>query len=363
MSEDARIMELEEELRKTPYNKATQHHIGLVKAQIAKLREKMEKKAAGKGAGTGYSIKKTGDATVVLVGYPSVGKSTLLNRLTNADSKVAAYEFTTLEVIPGLLEYNHAKIQVLDVPGVVKGASAGTGRGKEVLAVMRAADMVLILVDVQHPGHLKILKKEVYDAGVRLNEKIPDVAIRKTARGGIVIGKICSLTKTTEETLKSVAREFGMVNAEVTIREDITVDQFIDAIEKNKVYVPAIVALNKIDLVNEKKLEQLVSSISPDICVSSEKDTNLDSLKRMIFERLEFINIYCKQVGKRADLNEPLIIRGECTINNVCQKLHRDFIRRFRFARVWGKSAKFPGQKFGLDHCLKDRDIIEIHVR
>src|SRR3989344_7851950 len=138
MNEEERIRELEEELKKTPYNKATQHHIGLIKAQIAKLREKIEKKAAGRGATKGYTIKKTGDATVVLVGYPSVGKSTLLNKLTNAESKVASYEFTTLQVIPGLMEYKNAHIQVLDVPGVVKGAAAGTGRGKEGVSAMRA---------------------------------------------------------------------------------------------------------------------------------------------------------------------------------------------------------------------------------
>ncbi len=362
MDEEERIKELEEELRKTPYNKATQRHIGLVKAQIAKLREKMEKKAAGRGATKGYSIKKTGDAAVVIVGYPSVGKSTLLNTLTNAESKVAPYKFTTLQVIPGLLDYKHARIQILDVPGVVKGAAAGTGRGKEVLAVMRSADLVLILLDVQHPGHLKILQKEVYDAGIRLNGKPPDISIRKTSRGGIVIGKIRRLT-VSEETLKDVAREFGIVNAEIIVREDITIEQFIDVIEKNKVYVPAIIILNKIDLVNEKKSGQLINSLSPDVCISAEKDINLDNLKKLIFEKLNFISIYCKQAGKKADLNEPVIMRMGCTIQDVCSKLHKDFIKKFRFARLWGKSAKFPGQKFGLEHVLQDGDVVEVHVK
>ena len=363
MNEEERIRELEEELKKTPYNKATQHHIGLIKAQIAKLREKIEKKAAGRGATKGYTIKKTGDATVVLVGYPSVGKSTLLNKLTNAESKVASYEFTTLQVIPGLMEYKNAHIQVLDVPGVVKGAAVGTGRGKEVLSVMRAADLVLILLEVQHPSHLKILKNEIYGSGVRLNEKMPNVTIRKTSRGGIVIGKTCKLTKTTEETVKSVAREFGIVNAEVIIREDITIDRFIDVIEKNRVYVPAITVLNKVDLVNEKKLEQLVASLNPDICISAEKEVNIDNLKRLIFDKLNFISIYCKQVGKKTDTNEPIIMKRGCTVSDVCSNLHKDFVRKFRFARVWGKSAKFPGQKFGLEHKLENNDIVEVHVR
>ena len=124
------IKEFEEELKKTKYNKKTQHHIGLVKAKIAKLRERQESRGKGGKKGEGYSVRRSGDATVLLLGFPSAGKSTLLNALTNAESETGAYAFTTLTVIPGTLEYKHAKIQVLDVPGIVKGASDGTGRGK-----------------------------------------------------------------------------------------------------------------------------------------------------------------------------------------------------------------------------------------
>ena len=106
---DRKVKELEEQLSTTKYNKSTQHHIGLVKAQLAKLKEDYKRKAAAKGGGTGFSVRRTGDATVIMVGFPSVGKSTLLNSITNANSPVGAYAFTTLTCIPGLLEYNHAK--------------------------------------------------------------------------------------------------------------------------------------------------------------------------------------------------------------------------------------------------------------
>src|SRR3989344_5754784 len=104
-SHDKRVKELEEEISKTKYNKKTQAHIGLVKAKLAKIKEEHQKKASSKGGGTGFSVRRSGDATVIMVGFPSVGKSTLLNTLTNANSPVAAYAFTTLTCIPGLLEY------------------------------------------------------------------------------------------------------------------------------------------------------------------------------------------------------------------------------------------------------------------
>ena len=125
--EDA-IKEVEAEIAKTQVNKHTEYHIGKLKAKIARLKDEQEKRRAtsGGGGGKGYSVKKSGNATVALVGFPSVGKSTLLNRLTGAESEVGAYDFTTIDVVPGIMEYNSAKIQILDLPGLIRDAS---GRG------------------------------------------------------------------------------------------------------------------------------------------------------------------------------------------------------------------------------------------
>lgn len=56
-----------------------------------------------------------------------MGKSTLLTMLTGTTSEVASYEFTTLTCIPGVIHYNDAKIQLLDLPGIIEGASQGKG--------------------------------------------------------------------------------------------------------------------------------------------------------------------------------------------------------------------------------------------
>ncbi|MBI2565074.1 GTP-binding protein [Candidatus Woesearchaeota archaeon] len=356
------IEELEAEMRKTQYNKATEHHFGVIKARIAKLREAIEKKQASKKAGEGFSVKKSGNATVVLLGFPSVGKSTLLNKITGANSEVGAYEFTTLTVIPGVLEYNHAKIQILDVPGILEGASKGRGRGKEVLSMIRAADLVLILIDALHPEHYSVVLKEIAATGIRINQQPPDIKIIKKARGGINIGSTVKLSLN-KETIEGILKEFKLNNADIIIRQNATIDQLIDAVEKNKSYLPAVSIITKADLVNEDQLNKLIEKIKPDLVISAQKEKNIEELKKIIYQKLRFIRIYLKEIGKKADLEEPLIVRKGATIEAICKNIHRDLIKRFKYARIWGFSVKFPGQIVkNLNKELDDKDIIEIHT-
>ena len=359
----ARIKELEDELRKTKYNKRTQMHIGLLKAKIAALKERSVARQKGKGKTYSYDVRKTGDGTVIMIGFPSVGKSTLLNALTNAESKTAGYAFTTLKVIPGLLEYNHAKIQLLDVPGIVQGAADGTGRGKEVLSVSRGADLVLILIDAMHPKHYDVILKELHKTDLRINREKPDVKIIKTSKGGIRIGSTVKLKKISVNTIKAIMNELRITNADITIRQDISDDELIDVIEGNKIYVPSLTVLNKIDAVPEATLKKLVKDLKPDLLISAEKRINLEELKELIFRKLRLIRLYLKEPKQKPDMDEPLIMFENATIGDVCNKLHRDFYDKFRFARVWG-SSKFDGQMIvKKEYVLKDNDILELHIR
>ncbi|KKP33898.1 MAG: Small GTP-binding protein, partial [Candidatus Woesebacteria bacterium GW2011_GWE2_31_6] len=180
------IEEIQEILRKTPHHKATNGFIGAMRAKIARLKDKeVETSGKGGGSGGGFTVKKQGDATVVLIGPPSAGKSTLINSITNAESKVAAYAFTTVSVIPGMLKYKEAYIQILDIPGLIEGASIGKGRGREVMSVARGADLLVIMTDVERLDFIKKLVEELEKAGIRINKNKPNVKIEKKIAGGL----------------------------------------------------------------------------------------------------------------------------------------------------------------------------------
>jgi small GTP-binding protein len=362
---EKQIKDIEDEIFNTQKNKATEHHIGKLKAKIARLKQEVEKRKSASGKGKGFSIKKQGDATVGLVGFPSIGKSTLLNQLTSADSRVGSYDFTTLDAIPGMMYYNGAKIQILDLPGLISGASNGKGRGREVLSAVRNVDLILFIIDAEHPNHLKLMESELYKAGIRLNHSRPDILVKKTGFGGINVFSTVRLNFLDEVLIKSIASEY-VINADIIIREDISEDQLIDVFVENRVYVSAIVIVNKIDLINSDVLKRQFESFKTHgwkvIGISALKGTGLKELRKLIFEELKLMRIFMKPVGKKVDKHDPLILKDGNTVEDACRKIHRTFKDKFRYANVSGPSAKHDIQKVGLEHVLKDGDILTIVV-
>jgi len=362
---EKQIKEIEDEIFNTPKNKATEHHIGKLKAKLARLKQEAEKRKSAGAKGKGFAIKKSGDATVGLIGFPNIGKSTLLNQFTDAKSRIADYDFTTLDAIPGMMKYKGANVQILDLPGLITGASVGKGRGKEILSAIRNVDLILFMIDAEHKVHLDLMAKELHMAGIRLNQKQTDVVVRKTGQGGINVTATTKLTHLDKDLIKSISSEY-VINADVIVREDITEDQLIDVFVQNRIYVPAFVVINKIDLINSEELEDKVKEIKQKgwkvIAISAKEEFGLNELKDKIFSELRFIRIYMKPVGKQADFNEPLILKQGDTVEDACKKLHRVFKDKFRYASVSGPSAKYDVQKVGLDHVLKDRDVLTIVI-
>ena len=364
---EEQIEELEKEIANTKKNKATEAHIGKLKAKIAKLAMEKEKRLetikAG-GGSKGFYVKKAGNATVALVGFPSVGKSTLLNQLTGAHSEVGAYHFTTLDVVPGVMEYNHAKIQILDMPGLIKDASRGKGRGREVIAAARSADIILLVVDIFNPD-LRVLLKELYNSAIRLNQHAPDVNITTAQQGGIIVKPTLKLTKITVDTIKDMVAAYGHINATVVVREDTDVEQMLDVLAGNRVYIKAVMAINKVDIVQHDELDKALELNNIYRCfpVSAATGLGMEELKQGLYDTIDMIRIYLKPQGQEADMDVPLIVKRGNTVGDVCELIHRQFRSNFRYAMVWGKSAKFPGQTVGLDHVVMDEDVVCIIVK
>jgi hypothetical protein len=354
-----KLRELEEELARTQKNKATEFHIGILKSKIAKLKKDLSAPKKSGGSSGGFDVKKSGDSTVVFIGLPSTGKSTLLNALTGAKSKIASYAFTTLTCIPGVMHYNGAKIQLLDLPGIIAGAKEGSGRGREVLAVARNADLVLLVLDVFDPNYRPKLVHELDGIGVRLDSSPPKIYMQKKLRGGINISYTTKQSQLNDRLITAMLHEHSIHNAEITIRQDATVDELIDVIVGTRKYIPSLSVLTKTDLVHQEFIKNIKY---PHISVSSEKMIGIDALKQAIFDKLRLIRVYTKRKGEDAD-DVPLMMREGESIADVCPKLHRDLLTNFKYALVWGPSTKFPGQKVGLTHILKDGDTVQIFAK
>eukprot|EP01117_Protostelium_nocturnum_P010297 TRINITY_DN3700_c0_g1_i5.p1 TRINITY_DN3700_c0_g1~~TRINITY_DN3700_c0_g1_i5.p1 ORF type:complete len:368 (-),score=163.58 TRINITY_DN3700_c0_g1_i5:55-1158(-) len=364
MSIIQKIKEIEDEMARTQRNKATAYHLGILKAKLAKYRRELlaPPKGAGGGAGEGFDVSKSGDARVGLIGFPSVGKSTLLTKLTGTFSEVAAYEFTTLTCVPGVIVYKGARVQLLDLPGIIEGAKEGKGRGRQVIAVGKTCNLILIVLDALKPlQHKKIIEREVEGFGIRLNKTPPNMSFRRKEKGGIALTHTGAFTPSLDlETVKAVLAEYKIHNADINLRQDVTVDELIDVIEGNRVYIPCLYVLNKIDQLTVEELN-LLDKIPHYVPISAGLEWNLDELLDKIWEYLDLVRIYTKPKGQIPDYNAPVVMRrGNSTIEDFCNKIHRTIMKQFKYASVWGASVKHNPQKCGKEHELQDEDVVQI---
>ena len=255
-----RIKEIEDEMNRTQKNKATSFHLGQLRAKLAKLKRELitPSSGGGGGGGAGFDVARTGIASVGFVGFPSVGKSTLMSGLTGTTSEAAAYEFTTLTTVPGTMLVRGARIQILDLPGIIEGAKDGKGRGRQVIAVARTCNLIFIVLDVGKPLHdKKILESELEGFGIRLNKKPPNVVFKRKDKGGLAITNTVPLTKLDHDEIRAVMHEYRIPNADLSFREDVSVEELIDVIEGNRIYIPCIYVLNKIDSISIEELDLL----------------------------------------------------------------------------------------------------------
>lgn len=361
-----KIKEIELEMSRTQKNKATEYHMGLLKGKLAKLRTQLlEPPKTGGGDRTGFEVGRYGDARVAIMGFPSVGKSSLLHELTGVKSEVAAYEFTTLTCIPGVIYHNDAKIQLLDLPGIIDGAAQGKGRGRQVISTAKSADLILMVLDATKDSTQKQrLENEMESVGIRLNKEPPNIKITRKPTGGVRVNASCKRNQLDDKLIEGLLREYRIFNADIIIREDVTADEFVDVLEGNRKYVKCIYCYNKIDMLSLVQVEGIAREPMTHV-LSCTLRLNLDKLKDRIWEELALVRIYTKKKGQFPDFADPLVItpqRGnkECNVENAVGMLHKDILKDFKAALVWGRSVKTAPNTCGLKHWLEDEDVIQI---
>ena len=301
-----KIAALEEMLAIMPKHKGTDHLKADLRRRIARLSQG-DRKAATQRAS--MVVQKEGAAQILVIGLPNAGKSQLVASLTNASPVVAEYPFTTQTSVPGMMEFENIKIQLVDTPPLVNASNQ-----LWISANMVRADALLIVID---------LAEDPLSQMESINDELAGM---RTAIG----------------------------------RQPATEE------ESSPKYVKkAIVAANKIDLAEAREhfeaLKELMRNEIPVTGVSALRGTGLEELRLKIFEMLDIIRVYTKTPGQQPDLEDPIVLERGSTLEDAATEVHKDFGAKLKFARVWG-SGKHDGVKVKRDHILQDGDIIELHV-
>lgn len=300
-----RLAALESMLATIPKHKGTEKMQADIKRRIAKLRVELQRrKGPARGKPT-YHMDREGAGQIVLVGAPNVGKSSLLRALTNAEPEIADYPFSTRAPLPGMMAFENVQVQLVDLPPVSMEFSEGW-----FYAIIRTADAAALVVDL---------------ATDDLLAQTDDVR-RLLAEANLALVAAPGLP--------------GRLRA--------------------------IVIANKLDArYAGQRLElfrEYLDDALPVIPVSAEQGTGLDGLRQALFDLLGKIRVYSKPPGKKADRDTPFILPRGATVRDAAVAVHRDFIERLKYARLWSTVGHVDGMMVGRDHVLQDGDVIEIHT-
>ncbi|MFC1937147.1 GTPase [Chloroflexota bacterium] len=293
---EEKIEALEEMLAVMPKHKGTDHLKADLRRRIAKLSQATDKKAATQRAS--MLIDKEGAAQVVIVGPPNVGKSQLVDSVTNASPAVAEYPFTTYQAAPAMMPFENIQIQLIDTPPIAEQPMEWW-----LPHLIRRADVVLIVVDLS-------------------NEPIDQV-------------------ETILDELES---------KKIFIREN----EVKTLIVGNKLDLPGAAD-------NYQDLKDIYEGQLPVIAISAKRKVGLEDFKLKLYEVLDIIRVYTKTPGQKPDMADPIILQRGNILEDAAAAVHKDFAARLKFARIWG-SGKHDGIMAKRNHILQDGDIIELHL-
>ena len=295
-----------------PKHKASEKVQANLKTKISELTDQIEhEKTAPKKAVPGtFSIPRQGAGQVVFLGPPNAGKSRLLTRLTKASPAVAPYPFTTREPVPGMMDFEDVRVQLVDLPPVTPDHYEPF-----ITDLTRAADAALLFLDLSD------------DDGP-------------------------AATWAVTERLKQARRELVPPGSPPT--DDPTTYRLKTLLVANRADDEAA------DIRLEIARDAFGQSFSVHV-ISAEQGTGLDELRKAIYDLLGVMRVYTKQPGKPPDMASPFTCPIGSTVQEFAGHVHKDFEENLKSARVWGSGA-FDGQTVGRDHVLREKDVVELHL-
>jgi ribosome-interacting GTPase 1 len=174
--------------------------------------------------------------------------------------------------------------------------------------------------------HKRIIERELEGFGIRLNKKPPEIILKRKEKGGgvnIMKSNGLEMTKMSDDTIRSICHEYRLANVDLHFRCNASADDLIDIIEGNRVYIPCLYVLNKIDMISVEELD-LLDRVPHYVPISAKDEWNFDELYEKIWDYLDLIRIYTKPKGTIPNYDEPVIIpRAQCTIESFCGRLHK----------------------------------------
>jgi len=352
-----------------PKHKGTSNLLANVRRRIANLERELErKKSRRKGGYGGFSIPKEGAGQIIILGPTNVGRSSLLVSLTSAKAEVSPIYFATREPIVGMLPYRDIQFQLVEAPALIEGSAEGRMEGPQILGLARNADGLILMVDLSaNPiEQFCMLRSELEQAGIMIEKPEGEVEIIRRGAGvglqmmgsGVLVG--CTL-----EDVRRLLANYRISSALIRIRGKVTLETLEESLFSSLVYKPTILVANKLDMPgageNLIRLKKFMKDTDiPLVPISCKEKEELEKLGDLIFQMLRIIRIYPKEPSVKKPSSKPLVIEEGATVIEAAKKLHSKLYKEFRYARIWGPSAKYPGQRVGSTHVLKDGDIIEI---
>jgi ribosome-interacting GTPase 1 len=370
-SNKEKLLALQEFLSSIPKHKGNEKLRSQIKKKISSLRLEIEsEKRKSKHSTYAYKFEKTAAAQVAILGLTNVGKSSLLASLTNAKPEVNSYPYTTKSPIAGTMNFEDIQFQLIELPApVIKGFNEAFWESR-ILELIKSLDALIIMVDLtKNPCfQFKLILNALNEAGISLERpktKV-EIDIKKSGVGiqTIVMGNLIDCTS---EDLKKLFNDYGIKNARITLLGSIRLKDVENAIlERIKIFKPSLILANKIDLCELEaslmELKECIKGEIPMIPVSCKTKQGLNELGKSLFNILGIVRVYTKNPKSKEVSKNPIVIKRGSTIADVAKKIHSGFIEFFNYAKVWGKSAKFPGEKVGIEHLVEDGDILEIHT-